>query len=85
LTASHNTVNKKTARWFNLSSRLNAAVGIIWICVGLRDLFAPHFFRFDGQVATTSTVVLDFAIGAIFLLAAFSFHQAKSRDLQTKS
>ncbi|MBA3355792.1 MAG: hypothetical protein H0U18_07620 [Pyrinomonadaceae bacterium] len=78
-------MNRQTARWCNLSSRLSATVGIIWICVGLRDLFAPHFFRFDGQVATTSTVVLDFAVGAILLLAAFSFHQAKSRDLQSKS
>lgn len=78
-------MKKKTTAWYRLAARLNLAVGIIWLGLGLRDLFAPHLFRFDGQVATTSTVVLEFAVAAIFLLGGFCFYQAQARDLQTKS
>ena len=72
-------MNKTTAFW------INAAVGALWIGIGLRDLFAPHFFTFDGRVADNSTVILDFAVGTIFLIVALSFHKAKQRDMQDKS
>ena len=78
-------MNKKTARWFNAAVRINAAVGLVWIVIGLRDLFAPHLFRFDGQVAADGMVILDFAVGAVFLLTALSFHKAKPHDLQSTS
>ena len=55
-----------------------ALVGLMWIGIGLRDLFVPHFFRFDGQVASNSTVVLDFLAGAAFLVAALSLRKTKS-------
>ena len=64
---------------------LNVAVGVVWIGIGLRDLFAPHLFKIDGRVATTSTVILNFAVGVMFLLVAFSFHQAMTRGLKSKS
>lgn len=78
-------MNKKTASLFKAAMTINAAVGLIWIGIGLRDLFAPHLFRFDGRVADTSTIVLDFVVGAIFLVAAFSFLQARSRDVAAPS
>jgi hypothetical protein len=78
-------MNNKTARWFNAAVRINTVVGIVWFVIGLRDLFAPHLFRFDGQVATTGTIILDFAAGAIFLLTALSLHKAKPPDLQSTS
>jgi len=66
-------------------SLLFAVVGFVWIAIGLRDFFTPHLFRFDGRVATTSTIVLNLAVGAIFLLATFSFHHhTKGRDSHTK-
>lgn len=61
----------KTAVW------LCAVVGMVWIGVGLHDLFAPHLFRFDGQVAAGSTLILDFAAGATFLACAFCLHHAR--------
>ena len=72
-------MNKTTAFW------ITAAVGALWIGIGLRDLFAPHLFRFDGRVADNSTVILDFAVGTLFLIAALSFRKAKLRDVQDKS
>lgn len=57
--------------------RLCAVVGMFWIGLGLRDLFAPHLFRFDGQVTTSSTLVLDFAAGVAFLACAFCFHHTR--------
>lgn len=68
-------MNKRTAFW------MTAVVGLLWIGIGLRDLFAPHVFRFDGQVAANSTVILDFVVGAAFLFAALSFRRAKSSGL----
>jgi hypothetical protein len=65
----------KTKSWINT---LMWFVGILWIGVGLRDLFAPHFF--SPNVASTSTIILDFAVGAIFLFSAFMFYRSKPRD-----
>jgi len=56
---------------------LNAAVGILWIGIALRDLFAPHLFSFSPNVASNSTIVLDVAAGATFLFCAFWFNQAR--------
>jgi hypothetical protein len=64
-------MTQKMAVW------LNVAVGVVWILIGLRDLFAPHLFRFDGQVAATGTLVLDFVAGAAFLLCALSLRQLR--------
>ena len=78
-------MNKKTARWFKAAVGVSVAVGVIWIGIGLRDLFAPHLFRFDGQVAAVGMVILDFATGAVFLFTALSLYKAKPRDLQSTS
>jgi hypothetical protein len=72
-------MNKRTAFW------LTAVVGLVWIGIGLRDVFAPHVFRFDGRVATDSTVILDFVVGAAFLLAALSLRGPKSSGLHRRS
>jgi hypothetical protein len=74
-----NLMNNKTAMW------INATVGILWIGIGLRDLFAPGFFSFSLSVASNSTIVFDFAAGAIFLFVAFSFYRAGLHKLQNKS
>lgn len=64
-------MNKKTAMW------VNAAVGILWIGIALRDLFAPGLFSFSPTVASNSTIALEFTAGAVFLFCAFFFRQAK--------
>jgi hypothetical protein len=64
-------MTKKTAIW------INVAVGLLWIGIGLRDLFAPGLFSFSPTAASNSTIVLDFAAGAAFLFCAFYFRQAK--------
>lgn len=64
---------KKAAFW------INVVVGLFWIGIGLRDVFAPHLFRFDGQVATKSTIILDFVVGALFLFSALALRKANSR------
>jgi len=72
-------MNKRTAFW------ITAVVALVWIGIGLRDAFAPHVLRFDGQMATDSTIILDFVVGAAFLLAALSLRGAKSSGLQRRS
>lgn len=66
-------MNARTAFW------INAVVGLFWIGIGLRDLFAPHLFRFDGQVATSSTIILDFVVGVLLLIAALSLRTVKTK------
>lgn len=50
--------------------RLNAAVGLVWIGIALRDLFAPGLFSFSPSVASNSTIVLEFTAGAAFLFSS---------------
>lgn len=70
-------MTKKTAVWTRRAILLNFAVGLVWIGIGLRDLFAPGLFSFSPTVASSSTIVLDFAAGAAFLFCAFFFRQAR--------
>ena len=66
-------MNKTTAFW------ITAVAGLLWTGIGLRDVFAPHLFTFDGQVATRSTIILDFVTGAVLLFAALTLRRTKSR------
>jgi hypothetical protein len=59
-------MNKKTSMW------INVAVGLLWIGIGLRDLFAPALFSFSPTPASNSTIVLAFVAGA-----AFHFRQTR--------
>jgi hypothetical protein len=70
-------MTKKTAMWTRTAMLVNVGVGILWIGIGLRDLFAPGLFSFSPTVASNSTIVLDFAAGAAFLFCAFCLRQAK--------
>lgn len=56
---------------------LCAVVGLIWIGIGLRDMFAPHFFNISPNVPETSRIILDFAAGVAFLACAFSLHKSQ--------
>ena len=57
--------------------RVTAVAGVVWFGIGLRDIYAPHLFRFDERIADGSTVALDFGLGMMFLLIAFGFRQAE--------
>ena len=61
-------MKKRAAFW------ITAMAGLIWTGIGLRDIFAPHLFRFDGQAATNTTVVLDFVVGGLLNFAALALH-----------
>jgi hypothetical protein len=41
--------------------------GILWVFVGLRDVFAPGFFSPNGRLVTSSHITLDFAVAAVFI------------------
>ena len=57
--------------------------GTLWMLAGLRDLFAPGFFSINGRVVTGSSIALDFAIGAVFLILSHGIAR-RSRD-QTRN
>ena len=48
---------------------------VLWFGAGLRDLFAPGFLSFYGYPASNGAVTLDFAVGAMFFVLAFSFYK----------
>jgi hypothetical protein len=50
---------------------------VLWLGAGLRDLFAPGFLTFYGHPVSNSAVTLDFAIGAMFFVIAFSMYKVK--------
>lgn len=64
-------MTRKIAFW------LTAAVGVLWLGIGLRDLFAPGLFSFSPSIASNSTIVLNFVTGVLFLLCALSFRLVK--------
>lgn len=49
--------------------------GLLWIIVGLRDTFAPGFFTRAPRVLTKLDIIVDFAAGTIFLIAAAGFRK----------
>jgi hypothetical protein len=49
---------------------LFAVVGVLWVLLGLRDLFAPGFFSPNGRVVTGSNIALDFALATVFITLA---------------
>jgi hypothetical protein len=57
---------------------INCLVGLVWFGIALRDLFAPRLFRFDGQVASNSTITLNFVVAAAFLFVAFAYRKPRS-------
>lgn len=63
---------------------ITAVAGLLWTVIGLRDIFAPHFLRFDGGNAANITIILDFVVAALFLSAAFIFRRASSSGLHRK-
>ena len=70
-------MNQKTSMWTRKAVLINIGVGVLWIGIGLRDLFAPALFSFSPTPAGNSTIVLDFAAGAAFLFCAFYFRKTK--------
>lgn len=57
-------MKQKIAVWgFSLA----AVLGVV---AGLRDIFAPGFFNMSPQVASTTDIVVTFALAAVFLVLA---------------
>ena len=48
--------------------------GLLWIIVGLRDIFKPHIFNMSPRVMSKLDISLEFAAAAAFLVAAASFY-----------
>ena len=52
---------------------------VLLVGAGLRDLFAPGFLTFYGYPKSNSAVTLEFAVGAMFFVIAFSMYKVKPR------
>jgi len=64
---------------------LFVVAGILWLLVGLRDLFAPGFFSFSGRVVAGSNIVLEFAVAAVFLvIAGYTANRMRHLNLSGK-
>ena len=70
-------MKSKTMIWLFL------IVGLLWALAGLRDIFAPGFFSFNGRVVTGSNIALEFAVAAVFLAVA-GYMASRIRHLNGK-
>jgi hypothetical protein len=51
---------------------------MLWLLVGVRDLFAPGLFASNGRVVSMWMIVGSFALGIFFLLLPLAFLKRKS-------
>jgi len=64
-------VKSNTAMWLCL------IVGLLWVIVGQRDIFAPGFFTMAPRVMSKLDITMEFAAAATFLIAAAGFHMSR--------
>ena len=53
--------------------------GLLWVLVGLRDIFAPRFFTMSPRVMTRLDIAMEFVAAATFLISAALFHLSKPK------
>jgi len=70
-------MKSKTGAWLCLFC------GLLWILVGLRDIFAPRFFTMSPRVMTRLDIAMEFVAAATFLIAAALFHLSKPKAEST--
>lgn len=60
--------------------------GLLWIIVGLRDIFAPRFFTMSPRVMSKLDIAMEFAAAATFLIAAALFQKSRPKvdSIETK-
>jgi hypothetical protein len=63
-------MKSKTVIWVWLIAAL------LWIIVGLRDIFAPRFFTMSPRVMTKLDIAMEFVAAAAFLIVAALFHRS---------
>ena len=61
-------MKSKTAAWLFL------VCGLLWVLVGLRDIFAPRFFTMSPRIMTRIDITMEFVAAAPFLIAAALFY-----------
>ena len=66
-------MKSKTAMWLCLFC------GLLWVLVGLRDIFAPRFFIMSPRVMTRLDIAMEFVAAATFLIAAALFHLSRPK------
>lgn len=73
-------MKSKTAIWVCLFT------GLVWVFVGLRDIFAPRFFTMSPRVMSKLDITMEFAAAATFFIAAALFHMSRRQvdDIKNK-
>lgn len=50
---------------------------LLWVMVGLRDIFAPRFFNVSSRVMTKADIAMEFVAAVAFLIVAALFHRSR--------
>jgi hypothetical protein len=66
-------MKSKAAMWLCLFCAL------LWVFVGLRDIFGPRFFTMSPRVITWLDIAMEFVAAATFLIAAALFHLSRPK------
>ena len=64
-------MKSKTAAWLCL------VCGLLWVLVGLRDIFAPRFLIMSPRIMTKLDIAMEFVAAAPFLIAAALFYLSR--------
>jgi hypothetical protein len=66
-------MKSKTAAWLFL------VCGLLWVLVGLRDIFAPRFLIMSPRIMTKLDIAMEFVAAAPFLVAAALFYLSRPK------
>lgn len=50
---------------------------LLWVFVGLRDIFAPRFFTMSPRSMGKLDITMEFVAAAAFLIVAALFHRSR--------
>lgn len=53
--------------------------GVLYVIAGLRDIFAPGFFKVSPQVPGTGDIILQFVLAGTFLALAALLRKTKTQ------
>lgn len=64
----------RNAMWLCLGT------GVLWVIVGIRDIFAPSFFTMSPRNMGKIDITFEFAVAAAFLVAAGVFRMRRRQS-----
>lgn len=76
-------ITRKESKMDRNAVWLCLGTGLLWAIVGIRDIFAPSFFTMSPRNMGKIDIAFEFAVAAIFLVAAVVFSMRRRQSAGT--